>query len=237
MNSQARRRTRVSKQGVLDFKRWGGVRPGAGRPPNGERAGVPHLRREPVASRHPVHITTRLLDIQSLRRGPCFRVVRKALSSGCSRDGFRVVEFSVMHNHIHLICEAHGRRALARGMQGLLIRIARQLNKRLDRKGKLFSDRYHSRVLKTPQEVRNAIAYVLNNARRHAAQHGRRYDPSWIDHCSSGIDFQHWTGRQAPARPQCNAPPLPQPRSWLLTLGWKRAGPIRVSEVPGKALS
>jgi hypothetical protein len=31
-------------------------------------------------------------------------------------------------------------------------------------------DRYHSRLLPTPKEVRNALRYVLLNARRHAAK-------------------------------------------------------------------
>ena len=58
------------------------------------------------------------------------------------------------------------------GMQGLAIRIARGLNRLWGRKGKVFADRYHDRVLRTPREVRNALAYVLNNARRHAVRCG-----------------------------------------------------------------
>ena len=32
------------------------------------------------------------------------------------------------------------------------------------------SDRYHLRVLRTPREVPNALAYVLLNVRQHRAQ-------------------------------------------------------------------
>jgi hypothetical protein len=134
-----------------------------------------------------------------------------------------VVEFSVMSNHLHLICEADDRNALARGLQGLFIRIARRLNRHLGRRGRLFADRYHDRVLKTPREVRSALAYVLNNARRHAAQRGRFYARDWLDLCSSAPEFFGLI-----------KPWLPRARSWLLGTGWKRAGPVSMCEVPGK---
>lgn len=36
------------------------------------------------------------------------------------------------------------------------------------RRGRVFDDRFHVRPLKTPLEVRRALAYVLNDYRRHA---------------------------------------------------------------------
>jgi hypothetical protein len=41
------------------------------------------------------------------------------------------------------------------------------------RAGQVLADRCHVHVLRTPREVRNAIAYVLLNARRHLAKAGR----------------------------------------------------------------
>ena len=101
----------------------------------------------------------------------------------------RVIEFSVMSNHLHLLCEGKDRDVLARGLQGLFTRIARAVNRALGRSGRVFTDRYHDRVLKTPREVRNALAYVLNNARKHAAELGRRKPARWIDPCSSARVF------------------------------------------------
>ena len=214
-------------QDKLPLYGHGGTRRGAGRPrdPN---SGVPHLTRAPMTRHQPVHVTARMLDIRSLRRGPCFRMVRRALAKGCMRKDFRVTEFSVMSNHIHLICEADERRALARGLQGLLIRLARALNRHLERKGKVFTDRYHDHVLRTPREVRNALAYVVNNARRHAAQGGHRYPWSWTDPCSSADEFFDLAG------PNREAPPMPPARCWLLKEGWRRAGPVGRDEVPGR---
>jgi REP element-mobilizing transposase RayT len=175
-----------------------------------------------------------MLRIRTLRRGRCYQVVRRALAEGCLRPGFRVVEFSVQNTHIHLICEADHRTALSRGLQGLFIRMAKALNRELGRKGRVFADRYHDHVLKTPSKVRNALAYVLNNARRHAAQRGRAYGGRWVDPCSSAPDFRYWTGLGRRRPPPGNDPPLPRARCWLLRKGWQRAGPVRVSEVPGE---
>ena len=180
-----------------------------------------------------MHVTSRVLPIGSLRRRTCYRVVRRALAEGGSRPDFRVVEFSVQTSHIHLICEAEDRASLSRGLQGLFIRIAKALNKALGRKGKVFADRYQDRVLTHPRQVRNALAYVLNNFRRHAADHGRRLARGWLDPCSSAADFDGWKGRALAVKRLTGDPPLPRARTWLLGLGWKSHGKIHVDTVPG----
>jgi len=91
--------------------------------------------------------------------------LRRALVAGRERFGFRLVHFSVQRDHLHLLAEAAHRRALSRGVQGLSIRIARAINRRLQRRGKVFADRYHARALKTPRAVRWALRYVLLNVR------------------------------------------------------------------------
>src|SRR5215831_3534483 len=52
-------------------------------------------------------------------------------------------------------------------MSGLLIRMARALNRVMNRKGRVFSDRYHAHILKTVNEVRNALHYVVHNHKKH----------------------------------------------------------------------
>src|SRR6185436_14700651 len=94
-------------------------------------------------------------------------VLRAAFRRGKDRFGFRLVQFSVQTNHLHLICEAEDKRALSRGMQGLAIRIARRMNRLAERKGKLFADRYHASILKSPTQVRRALVYVLHNVAHH----------------------------------------------------------------------
>src|SRR5260370_22576914 len=49
--------------------------------------------------------------------------------SGNSRLGMRLVHYSVQTNHIHLILEACDALSLTRGMQGVMVRIARAVNR------------------------------------------------------------------------------------------------------------
>jgi putative transposase len=74
---------------------------------------------------------------------------------------------------------------LRRGAQGLALRIARALDWLWARQGKVFADRYHDRVLKTPREVRNVLACVMHNARKHAAEGRMVKRPHPIDEFSS----------------------------------------------------
>lgn len=207
-------------QSTFEFKSWGGVRQGAGRKPSGERKKVAHRKRPAVAARHPVHVTLRLEHgLESLRRRGTFHLVRRALFEGANRFDMRIVEFSVMTNHLHVVCEIADAQSLSRGIQGLTIRVARALNRSWNRCGKVFADRYHAHVLKTPLEVRRALAYVLCNA----AHHGIHF--AGADPCSSGIWFDGWSDFKRRAVDTL-ASPLPSARTWLLTHGWRRHGPI-----------
>ena len=60
-------------------------------------------------------------------------------------------------------------------MRGLGVRVARGLNGLLRCGGRVIGDRYHTRALGTPREVRNALRYVLLSFRRHG-----RIDPTAI---------------------------------------------------------
>jgi putative transposase len=211
-------------QSELPFRSWGGPRPRSGRKPKGLRADVPHGLRDPLAARYPVHVTARLrAGLPSLRRKESYRALMRAFEAGAERNGFRLTQYSVQSNHVHLITEAPNRLALSRGLQGLLIRVARVLNRAWHRKGSIFSERYHDRILRTPREVRNALAYVLNNAKRHGIFE------AGVDPFSSGRWFDGWREALASA----SAPPiLAKARTWLLTLGWRRWGLISLDTVP-----
>jgi hypothetical protein len=97
-------------------------------------------------------------------------------------------------------------------------------------------------VLKSPRQVRNAIAYVLLNARRHAAKRIAKLRKAGMknlaplgrakgaDFYSSGRWFEGWrAGLPARATTQ---PPVAEPRTWLLSKGWRLHGLIDPSEVP-----
>jgi len=212
------RRCRQARQVPLSFPEWGGARVGAGRKRTAERAQVPHRPRAEFASRFPVHVTMHCgAGLESLRRRRSYNVVRDAIVAACDRFRARLVHFAVLSNHVHLICEAESAEALSRAMKGLAVRIAKRLNASWARTGRVFDDRYHVHVLRMPLEVKNALAYVLQNARRHGAPF---LGP---DPCSSGVWFEGWRKVlwEDPLRTPC---PLPRPRTWLLSVGWQRHG-------------
>ena len=159
------------------------------------------------------------------------RVLRAALVAGSVKDGFRICQFSIQGNHIHLVSEAVSNAALARGMQGFQISAARRINRALGRSGGVFDDRYHDVHLTSPRQVRAALCYVLNNARRH----GERLDARFggIDLFSSAWYFDGWSydGWRLSVGPPAGEPPVAPAESWLLTAGWRRWGRIGVMEV------
>ena len=67
--------------------------------------------------------------LASLRQEGEYEVIKACLRAVKGRAGFRVVEFSVMSNHLHLVVEADGQECLARGMKSLCIRMAKGLNR------------------------------------------------------------------------------------------------------------
>ena len=158
-------------------------------------------------------------------------------------ETFRIIHFSIQHSHIHLIVEASDRNALTTGMQVFSISCAKQINAGVSalrgkrRRGKVFSDRYYARILKTPREVRNCLAYVLNNWRHHGADREAMRDPWKIDPFSSALAFDGW--KERPEGKRFAVPPgyegswIWLPRTWLLTTGWRRRGLISIYEVPG----
>jgi REP element-mobilizing transposase RayT len=211
--------------------KWGGARKGAGRKPKGAKAMLPHRSRPVLASRHPVHVTLRLLPgLESMRTKKKVLAVRAAMRAANDRGGFRLVHFTIQGNHLHLIIEAKDAASMSRGVQALEIRIARSFNRLSNkRKGRVFSDRFHSRALKTPKEVRACLAYVLLNSNRHSANANDRLDP-----CASGRHFDGWLTppRAAPLLgDEDDNPPVTTAGTWLLAIGWQEHGLLRPNEV------
>jgi hypothetical protein len=164
------------------------------------------------------------------------------LSRANARDPkrFRILHFSVQHDHVHLIVEASDERALSEGVRSVSIRIARYVNELVGRSGRFWADRWFGRELRTPREVRHALVYVLANFRKHAR--GRR--PRGVDPYSSGVWFDGWRGvgpgvggRYPLAGPRApcedESVPVSRARAWLAAVGWRRHGLIGLDEAPG----
>ena len=215
-----------------------------GRKPAGERAGERHEVRPFLESKHPVHVTLRVSpEVGRLRRRSAYHAFKWALVSAVRRHDFRVVHISIQAHHVHLICEAFDRVALGKGVRGLSISAAHRLNRAIGedtgtprRKGRVFVDRYHAERLDTPRKCRSALAYVLNNWRRHREDLGGvRQRRAKVDPYSSGVVFPGWADIEGPfpAVPGYELLPVSFPKTWLLTKGWKRWGWIKFHERPG----
>jgi len=148
----------------------------------------------------------------------------------------------VQEDHIHLLVEATTPQALSQGMRGLALRLALAINRLIFRRGPVFADRWHGRVLTRPREVRNALVYVLANFRKHRGA-GCGEAPDWDVFSSAPYfhGFREFAG-EAPrsfidnAVPRALAPPDESPvlaaSTWLLREGWRRHGLISVNEEP-----
>jgi hypothetical protein len=172
----------------------------------------------------PAHATLRLrAGLPSLRTVRIVREIERTFAVGCSRPGFRLVQYSLQGNHAHLIVEASDRDALGRGMMAVGSRLARAVNRIAKRTGPVLADRYHLRLLRTPEEVRTALRYILLNARHHArALRARLVRVVSLDPASS----------EACADPP-KRPSVARARAWLLTVGWRRHGLLSPRDVPG----
>src|SRR6266849_749987 len=204
---------------------WGGRRRGAGRKLTpGRRPGVPHHSRALHKTAHPLHVTLRTTPaVRCLRAGRVFPAVRSALAAA-SHEGFRIIEFSAQDDHLHLLVEAEDRARLSRGLGGLAIRVARAVDRALGRRGAVWADRFHARVVTTPREVRHALVYVLMNRRKHARTE------QGLDACSSARWFTGW--RDGPLPPPTARSPVARARTWLAAVGWRRHGLIGLDERP-----
>jgi len=171
----------------------------------------------------PLHLTFHLIEgLPNLRNKHEHATLIEVFARCREREGFRITQYSIQGNHVHLIVEAMRKEDLTRGVTGLATSMARRLNKLCNRHGRVFADRFHARVLRTPTEVRNALRYVLHNARNH----GLWLWPDRPDPYSSGEYFDGWA--DYPAR-SLLPPWLATAATWLLRCGWQRAGPLQLA--------
>lgn len=149
-----------SKQLNLDLYKgnWGGRRPGCGRR-RVHSKGVSHRVREKVSCRTPLHINFKYRT--AIRNKFCLKLLKRAILNA-DKHGLRVVQFSLQSNHVHLIVECENNDILSKGMRSLTVTFAKGLNM-----GRVQIERYHLHVLKSINEARNAINYVLFNKQKH----------------------------------------------------------------------
>src|SRR5438445_4779513 len=90
------------KQLALRLPQRGGNRKGAGRKRTAARPHVSHKRRAQFDKAAPVLVTLRVaFGVWNLRSRRCFRIIEDCFAGARDRFGLRVIEFSVLGNHLH----------------------------------------------------------------------------------------------------------------------------------------
>lgn len=86
----------------------------------------------------------------------------RELARAIARFGWTCIGFCLVGTHYHLLLEV-GDGALARGMQSLNWRYARQFNARYGLRGHVQFDRYGSRRIQDDPDLVGAYRYVMQN--------------------------------------------------------------------------
>ena len=176
--------------------------------------------------RNVLHVGMRIeAGLPGLRTRLARAVILKAFREQRGHFEFRIVEFAILSNHMHLIVEAKDAEELAAAMKGLAVRIARGLNKLWERAGQVFADRYWSRVVRKVHELHRLVRYVMQNARRH----GVEVPSDRPDEYSSGPWYEFWNGHQGQTFSQ---EPRPTERPSDMALQCARRFVLELTETP-----
>jgi REP element-mobilizing transposase RayT len=183
-------------------------------------------------------------EVGSLRRRSMYKALREATITAALRERFRIVHVSLQRTHVHMLVEAKDKTALARGMQGFEISAARNINTMLGsgkqrRRGQVFADRYHVKVIRSPRQAHHALRYVLCNWRHHGEDRQGLASKWLVDPFSSGILFPDWKELEQkdlmwPIRDTYDPLIVFRPATWLLREAWKRHGSISARDVPSR---
>src|SRR5690242_5194802 len=223
-----------------------------GRPPK-PNARVSHAKRPELPANAALHITLRVvaeIARARLRTREAYAAIREAAITVLKHEAFHIVQLSIQGSHVHLLVEVANREVLSLGMKAFEISAAKHINAAMSRagswwerrtgrvvgrrrKGRVFADRYHEERITNPAQARNALAYVLNNWRKHREDLGERSRAWTIDPYATGWAFDGWHERAdtpfAWKLPDEYKPiPVWLPKGWLLRTGWRKYGLIRV---------
>ena len=88
------------------------------------------------------------------------------------RHGLSVLNYVVTSNHVHLLVHDHGNNAIADAMQLVAGRTAQEYNRRKDRHGAFWEDRYHATAVAGEVHLERCMLYIdLNMVRAGVVRH------------------------------------------------------------------
>ena len=117
---------------------------------------------------------------------------RHWLFEATRRYGLSVLNYIAKSNHVHLVVADQGSEEIASSMQLAAGRTAQDYNRRKNRKGAFWEDRYHATAVQTDHHLVQCLTYIdLNMVRAGAVRH-----PSDWDVCGYH-EIQHPRHRQS----------------------------------------
>lgn len=75
----------------------------------------------------------------------------------------RIIAYCIMHNHTHMLIEVEGTKELSKYMQRLNTIYGIYYNKKYNRVGYVFRDRFKSEGIYNEEHLYNCIRYIYNN--------------------------------------------------------------------------
>lgn len=126
------------------------------------------------------HITHRCHKKEFLLKFACDRRRwRHWLFESKRRYGLMVLNYIATSNHIHLLVADSGNDEIPKSMQLIAGRTAQEYNKRKNRKGAFWEDRYHATAVQSDRHLIRCLTYVdLNMVRARVVQHPRDWEIS-----------------------------------------------------------
>ena len=126
------------------------------------------------------HLTQRCHEKQFLLRfARDRRRWRHWLFEARRRYGFCVLNYIATSNHVHLLVADQGEREIAASMQLIASQTAQEYNRRKNRKGAFWEDRYHATAVQTGDHLIRCLTYIdLNMVRAGVVRHPREWRDS-----------------------------------------------------------
>ena len=95
------------------------------------------------------------------------------------RYGLTVLNYIATSNHVHLLVADQGNNEIATSIQLIAGRTAQEYNKRKNRNGAFWEDRYHATAVQSDQHLVRCLIYIdLNMVRAGVAKHPRDWEVS-----------------------------------------------------------
>lgn len=171
-----------------------------------------------------MHMTVRRRDgLPSFRQQRVLALVHQLMREK-NDASFQLVHHSIQTNHIHFVAEARDRRAVTRKMQGFMVAFAKRLNAMLGRAGKVWGDRYYGRDIVGSREMRNVLAYVFGNAKKHGVIEAASKMP---DLYSTALVFDGWAEKFITYG--FDDWPKVKPRTRMLRDWWRGHAPLTIA--------